>query len=181
MKKILLFSTAAVFFLAACNSSDQATVKGMNTGKESPAEVPAAVSKSQRNRQTVEALFSNMNKHDVASMFSAMAPDCMDYGDGSGKPAPLDSVKAGMANWFTAFPDFKSENKQVMADGDWVMVWSDQSGTWKGYLSGQKPTGKAFKAQDVDIFRLNAEGKVTEHHNILSFATLAQQIGFKLK
>ena len=136
--------------------------------------------REKRNEQIVLTLFDGVNKKDLNTVFQYCAPNYTDYGDSTTKPLSLDSFKTMFNSWMTAFPDFTVQSPKVVADGDTVMVWSTDTGTWKGDLMGQKPTGKSFKVQDVDIFILNSDGKVTEHHNIQPFSSIAQQIGLKM-
>jgi len=79
--------------------------------------------------------------------------------------------------WMNAFPDNKGDNLKYVADGDWVMVWGDWSGTFKNDFMGMKATNKTYKMKDVDIFKLNDAGQVVEHHNVQSPNTMMMQVG----
>ena len=126
-------------------------------------------------------MYDGINKRNANDMLKDWDAKSLDYGDGSDKPMPLDSVKSMMSTWFTAFPDFKGENLQYVAEGDMVMVYGDYSGTWKADLMGQKPTGKQFKMHDADVYKLNADGKIIEHRNVQPFSAIAQQVGMKMQ
>ena len=80
----------------------------------------------------------------------------------------------------TAFPVDTIENLVAVADGDWVMLWGKWSGTWKADFMGQKATGKSFTKREVEIFRFNDEGKITEHHSVQSINEIAKQIGLQI-
>ncbi len=75
-----------------------------------------------------------------------------------------------------AFPDYKGTNFLAVADGDVVMVYAEWTGTWKNDFKGMKATGKSFKMYEVDIFKLSNQGKVIEHREIQSIATIAKQV-----
>jgi hypothetical protein len=45
---------------------------------------------------------------------------------------------------------------------------------------GMKATGKSFKVNDVDIFKFNDAGKMIEHRNVQSNATVAAQVGMSM-
>jgi predicted ester cyclase len=61
-----------------------------------------------------------------------------------------------------------------LADGDHVAVIADWSGTFKNDLMGMKATGKMFKFKDLDLFKLNEEGKIIEHRSIANLAAVLQ-------
>ena len=105
----------------------------------------------------------------------------IDFMDGTGAPLKSkDSIEKLIVQFFNVFSNFKSENVHISADGDWVMVWATWSGTWTKDFEGQKPTGKSFKVQDVDVYKFNDEGKIVEHHGIQPFSTIMRQIGMKM-
>jgi len=177
MKKKFLMLAAATCMLAACNNDKTATTDD-KMGDEKMSS--SAEDKEERNKKTALASIEGFKSHDVNTILKDAAPDATDYGDGS-RPATkgLDSIRPGLTAWLTAFPDVKGENLTAVADGDWVMIWGDWSGTWKGDFMGQKSTGKSYKIKDVDIFKFNDEGKIIEHHNVQSPMPLASQVGMK--
>jgi len=180
MRKFFLSLLAGSFFVfTACNNS-KPQIAGSSDKDSSGKMEMSSDTKAQNNKQTTMAMFEAFNKHDVDASFKGCASDFMDYGDGSGKPMGGDSIKAFFKDWLKAFPDYKADNIKYVSDCEWVMVWADWSGTWKGDFMKQKATGKSFKMPDVDIFRFNDEGKIIEHHNIQPFATIFQQIGMKM-
>ena len=61
------------------------------------------------------------------------------------------------------------------------MAQTDYSArTWTGDFMGQRATGKSFTKRDVEIYRFNEEGKITEHHSVQSLGEIAQQVGLKI-
>src|SRR3982751_1744711 len=180
MKRIFFFIIAAAFSLVACNNKSESTVSSdaKDTAKTA---MDDKETKEIRNRKIVMESIEAFNAHDVDAVMKEADPNTMEYGDGSMTPIKgIDSVKAGMKMWFAAIPDVKGEDFKVVADGDWVMVYGKWTGTWKNEFMGQKATGKSFKIYDVDIFKLNEDGKIMEHHNVQSPQTTAYQIGMKM-
>lgn len=177
MKKIFLLLTAAALFFAACNDASKTNeAKEGETMSGSDEEA-----KEERNKKTALASVEAFSAHNVDAVFKDAAPDAVDYADGSMPPVKgVDSGKVMVNTWIKAFPDVKGFDLKAVADGDWVMVWGDWSGTWKGDFMGQKATGKSYKIKDVDIFRFNDEGKITEHHAVQSFNEVARQVGMKM-
>lgn len=177
MKKLLTIAVIAML-LTACNNEAKKEAETKDAGTSTAA---ATENKAERNKKTALASVGGINSHDPEIVLKDAASNATDYGDGTMKPmSNLDSLKMGIKGWLTAFPDVKGENLKAIADGDWVVVWGDWSGTWKGDYMGQKATGKSYKVKDVDIFKFNDEGKITEHHNVQSWVTIASQIGMKM-
>ncbi len=78
--------------------------------------------------------------------------------------------------WFKASPDFKFELKQIASEGDKVWVYGTYSGTHKGDWLGIPATGKPYKFNAVDIFRIQ-DGKLAEHWDVLDVYSLFKQLG----
>lgn len=75
-----------------------------------------------------------------------------------------------------AFPGYWLEEKDVMVDGDKVVVRFDFHGTHKGALMGIPPTGKTVAFEGIIIYRL-AEGKIIDHWMQTDSVSLLQQLG----
>ena len=143
----------------------------------------AAESKAEKNRQTALVSVQAFVAHDFDAVFKDVTTDGVDYGDGSMAPVKnIDSVKAGMKAWTTAFPDVKGENLMALsdADGSHVIVIGEWSGTFKNDFMGMKATGKSFKYWDGDLFTFNDEGKIASHRAIQSNMTSMMQVGAKM-
>ena len=78
--------------------------------------------------------------------------------------------------WFKASPDFKYELKQIISEGDRVWAYGTYSGTHKGDWLGIPATGKAYKFNAVDIFRIE-NGQLAEHWDVMDVYSLFKQIG----
>ncbi|MCU7550452.1 ester cyclase [Chitinophagaceae bacterium LB-8] len=173
MKRIFLLIPVACLFFAACNNPQTtASNEKMDTAGEN---------KEERNKKIALESVDGINAHNIDMALKNVTPDAVDYGDGSMDAIKgIDSIKASVSSWLNAFPDVKGENLKSVADGDLVMVWGDWSGTWKNDFMGQKATDKSYKIKDVDIFRFNDEGKITEHHFVQSPLTSMVQVGMKM-
>ncbi len=77
--------------------------------------------------------------------------------------------------WFKASPDFKYELKKIASEGDKVWAYGTYSGTHKGEWLGIPATGKAYKFDAVDIFRVQ-DGKLAEHWDVLDVYGLFKQL-----
>jgi predicted ester cyclase len=177
MKKLFFATLLFASLFIGCNDDkkDESTNTATSSDKANSTE-----DKEERNKKTALASIEGVNSHDANAVLKDAAPDAVDYGDGSMAPTKsLDSVRSGLTAWLKAFPDVKGENLKAVADGDWVVVWGDWSGTWKTDFMGQKATGKSYKLKDADIFKFNDDGKIAEHHTIQSNMAMAMQVGMK--
>ena len=137
--------------------------------------------KEERNKKIALANANAIHTRDVETASKDFAPDIMNYGNGKIPPQKgIDAVTASLRMFVATFPIEKIDNLVAVADGDWVMLWGTWSGAWTGDFMGQKATGKSFTKRDVEIYRFNEEGKITEHHSVQSLGEIAQQVGLKI-
>ena len=179
MKKTIVLLAVATALITSCgtNTNHEDGTGTMDTKTDSA----MAESKTERNKKVVMASMDAMMAKNVDQAFKDVAADAVDYGDGS-MPAikGKDSIIKMINSWMAAFPDNKGSDIKYVADGDWVMVWGEWSGTWKGDFMGMKATNKEYKMKDVDIFKLNDAGQITEHHNVQSPNTMMSQVGMQM-
>jgi predicted ester cyclase len=168
MKQTLLLCALTVLLALSCKNAGMSSAGSENT---------EATSAAERNKKVVQASMEAINRHDVEAVVKDAAPELVDLGDGTTGGIKLDSLKKIMAQWFAAFPDYKVENLDYVAEGDKVMVSSDASGTWKGAFMGMQPTGKSFHTKDVDIFTFNNKGQVVTHRTIQNMNALLATLG----
>ena len=76
----------------------------------------------------------------------------------------------------SAFPDFKATIKQLLADGDKVVLHMTWTGTQKGEFMGIPPTGRSISIDVIDIMRI-AEGQFVEHWGVMDQMAMMQQLG----
>ena len=180
MKKVFLLLAVSTALFTACQTSP--TKEGTEAGDTSRSDTTSAAgmgeNKEERNKKIMMASFDAMASHNVNEMLKDCAPDCVDYGDGSMPPVKgKDSIAKMINMWMDAFPDNKGNDLKFVADGDWVMVWGEWTGTFKSDFMGMKATNKSYKMKDVDIFKMNDAGQVIEHHNVQSPNTMMRQVG----
>jgi predicted SnoaL-like aldol condensation-catalyzing enzyme len=177
MKKTIVLLAVATALLTACETSNN-KAEGTDTKMADSTNAESAESKTERNKKVVMASMEAMIAKNVDEAFKDVAPDVVDYNDGS-MPAMKgkDSIMNMIKSWTNAFPDNKGTDLKYVADGDWVMVWGEWSGTFKNDFMGTKATNKSYKMKDVDIFKLNDAGQIIEHHNVQSPNTMMRQVG----
>ena len=169
MKKIFVIMAATFFVLSACDNDKKDDKDGKKETTMSTGE-----SKQERNKKVIMASMEAFNKNEMDNVFKDVAPGYIDYTDGSMPPQNVDSIKGFYKMLMESIPDYKGENHMYLADGDHVAVIADWGGTFTKDLMGMKATGKKFMYHDVDIFKMNDEGKITEHRSIANMAAAMQ-------
>lgn len=61
-------------------------------------------------------------------------------------------------------PDLKWDIKDVLVDGNRIVVRSEASGTPVGPFFGVQPTGKSFRIMTIDIHTIKDGKAITAHH-----------------
>src|SRR3982751_856323 len=113
MKKLLFYLLAIMAIMyCACNSNSTGTNNHDSTSTMN------ASSNTNSNNNNEDAR-EKRNEQVVLSLF--------------------DNINTMFNSFMTAFPDFTIQNPKAVADGDTVMVWATDIGTWKGDLMGHKP------------------------------------------
>jgi len=177
MKRLLAMLMAGCFIASGCNNAPS-SASNQDTSKATGADkMSAAGDMLEKNKSTALASIQGFVNHDLNAVLKDVAPDFVDYGDGSMTPIKgMDSCKAAIQSFLSAFPDIKGENLMALAEGDQVAVVGDWSGTFKGKMMNMEPTGKSFKMKDVDLFTFNGNGQITSHRSIQSMSTIMMQV-----
>jgi predicted ester cyclase len=176
MKRLLAMLAAICLIAISCTNSPNAAYD-KDSSKAANAGMGTSGDMLEKNRATALAALQSFNNHDPNAVMKDCAPDFVDYGDGSTPPTKgMDSCKAMIQSFITAFPDMKGENLMAVADGNHVAVFGDWSGTFKGKMMNMEPTGKTFKFKDVDLFTFNNNGQITDHRSIQSMGTMMMQV-----
>ena len=76
----------------------------------------------------------------------------------------------------SAFPDFRIDVEDMLAEGDKVAVRIVLSGTHQGEFLGMPGSGRRFSAAGIDIVRVRA-GQVVEHWGVTDTLGMMQQLG----
>jgi steroid delta-isomerase-like uncharacterized protein len=85
-------------------------------------------------------------------------------------------AKAFLAMMRGAFPDYRFEVEDVIAEGDRVVARVTVSGTHRGELMGLAPTGKRVRTSGIEVFRLE-DGKLAEHWATFDALGMLRQLG----
>jgi predicted ester cyclase len=177
MKQLLILTGMALFIISCNNNAASSSNSEMDSIM---AASKAKDSVLDKNKATALASVEAFSSGKLDEAFKDVAPDAVDYGDGTMAPVKSkDSILRMVKTFLAAFPDYKGQNFLVIGDGNHVAVFGDYSGTFKNAMMGMKPTGKSFKLKDVDLFTFNAEGKITEHRSVQAGSTMMLMVGAK--
>ena len=165
---ILLFSLI-LCFLVGCQD------------KEAMAEFEAMKAQAEVEAQN-KAAFRYMLEETDKGNYSAWDEVCSaDYVTHWGEISwNLEEHKQANSPLLVAFPDFKHEINNMIAEGDRVVVRVTLTGTHEGEYMGIPPTGNKIKYTGMLEGRFS-EGKLVELWGIGDMLTLMQQIGMELK
>lgn len=125
-------------------------------------------------RQIVEEIF---NQGNISLFDELVAPDFIEHEElPPGIPVGREGAKVLFTQLRSAFPDFKAEIEDLIAEGDRVVVRMKWTGTHEGEFMGIPPTGRSISIEVIDIVRFE-DGKFVEHWGIMDNMGMMQQLG----
>ena len=131
---------------------------------------------SAEHKALMNRFFEGVGTGDLSVIDELVADDFVEHEEFPG----LTPDKAGVRKFFEmfrgAFPDFRMEPLETVAEGDLLCVRSVTTGTHEGEFLGVSPTGKRIDVAGFDMVRIR-DGQVTEHWGLLDALTLMQQLG----
>jgi predicted ester cyclase len=89
-----------------------------------------------------------------------------------------DGFVAQVTGFGKLIPDLKWDIKDVMVDGNRIIVRSEASGTPVGPFFGVAPSGKSFKIMTIDIHTIR-DGKAITAHHVEDWAGALRQLSAK--
>jgi predicted ester cyclase len=128
------------------------------------------------------------NGDKVRELYRAIEQGDMDAIDRMGGDAPMENIAFGQTTTLredseinkTAFPDLKIEVKQVVEQGDTVMVEGIGRGTHQGPLRTDEgeiaPTGRRVEVRFVDVYQFS-NGKIHAARFYTDRAAIMEQLG----
>jgi steroid delta-isomerase-like uncharacterized protein len=131
------------------------------------------------NKATARRYFEEgWNRHDFAVFEALFDPQSVHHLQTTAQrgPAGLAGFKERVGALFQAFPDYRCEIEDVIAEGDRVVVRYLARGTHTGTYLGAAPTGKPFVYRGVETHRY-ANGKIVERWNSHDTLGFYQQLG----
>lgn len=111
---------------------------------------------------------------DWASASQYFTDDFVAHGAGP-KPTPLDGLQRLTRAWRAAFPDWRDEILDVVAENDLVVARLRASGTHLGRLLDIDPTGERCQWGMIEIVRIR-DGKIAEQWGYSDFSDVVSRL-----
>jgi predicted ester cyclase len=112
----------------------------------------------------------------MAAFDELVSPAYVEHTPSPGGGTDRDSFLRELEGLHNAFPDLKTEEEDLVAEGDKVVYRGTLSGTHRGEFFGIPPTGRSFRISELHINVLK-EGRLVEHWGIFDSLGLMQQLG----
>jgi steroid delta-isomerase-like uncharacterized protein len=103
-------------------------------------------------------------------------PDFIEHEEFPGLASGREGVKQFFSMMRTAFPDFRMNVEDMIAEGDKAVVRATLTGTHRGDFMGIPATGKSISVTVIDIVCFSG-GKVAEHWGVSDTAGMMEQLG----
>ncbi len=124
-------------------------------------------------RRFVEAYQSG---RDESVADEILAEDFVNHAEVPGLPNDREGVKMLHRAFWHAFPDFRAEIHDLVAEGDRVVTRKTLHGTHEGDFMGIPATGKQVSWDVIDVVRYE-NGRLAEHWNVVDQLGLMRQLG----
>ena len=134
-----------------------------------------------QNKETARKILAAVDAGDINQFAMYVSPSLVEH-----MPPPPDAPKTSsdfelakmlIAGYHAAFPDSKTTIRNLVAEGDLVVIHSVYAGTNKGVFMGMPATNKSVSVEQVDIIRFDPAGKAVEHWSVVDQLTMLQQLG----
>jgi steroid delta-isomerase-like uncharacterized protein len=117
-----------------------------------------------------------VNGKNIALIDELATPDFVDHEAFPGISGDREGLKQFFAMMRAAFPDFRMDVDDLIAEGDKVVARATMTGTHQGEFMGIPATGKKFSVSTIDIVRLSG-GKAAEHWGVTDTGSMMEQLG----
>ncbi len=122
----------------------------------------------------IQDLFS---KGDLAAVDRYLHPKFVSHDPPfPGAPGGPEGMRLAAATFRRALPDWHSDVRALIAEGDLVAELFTASGTHRAELMGASPSGKTLTLRGVNIFRIDGD-KIVERWGCLDQLGLLRQLG----
>jgi steroid delta-isomerase-like uncharacterized protein len=130
------------------------------------------------NKRIVEEFISDLfTKGDLTAVDRYLDPNFINHDPPlPGSAAGGEGMRQASEVFRQAFPDWRSDVQQMIAEGDLVAEHFVAHGTHRGSVMGEPPTGQHVVLRGINIFRM-AGDKIIERWGRLDDLGMLQQLG----
>lgn len=115
-------------------------------------------------------------KRDAAALAATHAENSSVASPMGGVQEGREEIERVYRNWFAAFQDIKTEQDDLLIDGDRVVMIARVSGTHSGDFMGLPATGRQMEVLMVSLMTVT-DGFVVDERRIYDFTGLLVQVG----
>ena len=133
-----------------------------------------------QNKELIKRWIRETDKRNFDVWDEVCSPDYVCHFAGTPGPMTLDEHREATRLAMSAFPDFKTEFNDIVAEADKVVWRVTPSGTHKGDFMGIPPTGKKIKYTAMMVVKIK-EGKIAEAWGVADALGMMEQLGMELK
>jgi predicted ester cyclase len=136
------------------------------------------MTRTETNKQIVVRFITELFTHgDLSAVDRDLDPGFVNHDPPlPGSPDGLEGMRQAAEVFRRAFPDWRSEVQQLIAEGDIVVERFIARGTHSGSVMGEQPTEREVVLRGINIFRI-ADDKIVERWGRLDELGLLQQLG----
>lgn len=134
------------------------------------------------NKELVKELFARLNEKDLGVIDELCADGFSVEISLLGTEASavgIDGIKAMYEEYYTAFPDFRHDIVDLVAEDDAVAVFLLTKGTHRGEFRGIHPTGNEISIEDAGLIRFT-DGQIIDLWPLSDMLSLYEQLGVSL-
>jgi C-1 hydroxylase len=136
---------------------------------------PAAV-QLEANKAVIRSFVDAWNSRDFDRFQALMGEGAVLRIGGGVVPCDPAGTRAIAQEWTTAFPDWRFDLLDLIAEGDKVVAHMPYSGTHRQPILGVAPTDRSCSVDEIVIFRVT-EGKIAEAWEVYDEAGMWRQLG----
>jgi len=134
--------------------------------------------REQRNQQVVRRAIAALNQKDLDLFFSYHTEDTTSHEVYFPEPLPRGTFRSFLDSFLRAYPDTHIETRNMIAEGDTVVVENVMSATFTHDLGETKATGRSFTTREAVVFEL-ADGKIKATRIYQDQKTIEEQQGVR--
>ena len=134
------------------------------------------------NKELIDQFFDRLNDRDLSVVDDLCADDFAVEINRKGTDESVigpDGLKEIYEEYYAAFPDFRHEIDELVAEGDLVAVFMTTMGTHEGEFRGIRPTGNEVAIEDNGLLRIR-NGKIVDARPLSDMLGLFEQLGVGL-
>jgi steroid delta-isomerase-like uncharacterized protein len=120
--------------------------------------------------------YEAFDKKDPALLDKILSKDWVDIPPAPGQPAGPEGAKQILRELSTAFPDLRITIKEILQDGNKVIVRSEITGTQRGAFMGFPEKGRKMTIMAIDIHEFK-NGKIIRTWHTEDWMTGLHQLG----